>query len=56
MKHDLQLTLTISLHAPNDKIRSKIMPVNDRWKINEVIAACREYAEFTSSVYHLNIR
>lgn len=48
MKHDLQLTLTISLHAPNDKIRSKIMPVNDRWKINEVIAACREYAEFTS--------
>lgn len=48
MKHDLQLTLTISLHAPNDKIRSKIMPVNDRWKINEVIDACREYAEFTS--------
>lgn len=48
MKHDLQLTLTISLHGPNDEIRSKIMPVNDRWKINEVIAACREYAEFTS--------
>ena len=48
MKHDLQLTLTISLHSPNDEIRSKIMPVNDRWKINEVIAACREYAEFTS--------
>lgn len=48
MKHDLQLTLTISLHAPNDEIRSKIMPVNDRWKISEVIAACREYAEFTS--------
>lgn len=48
MKHDLQLTLTISLHAPNDEIRSKIMPVNDRWKINEVIAVCREYAEFTS--------
>lgn len=48
MKHDLQLTMTISLHAPNDEIRSKIMPVNDRWKINEVIAACREYAEFTS--------
>lgn len=48
MKHDLQLTLTISLHGPNDEIRSKTMPVNDRWKINEVIAACREYAEFTS--------
>uniref|UniRef100_UPI0040269FAF 23S rRNA (adenine(2503)-C(2))-methyltransferase RlmN n=1 Tax=Eubacterium sp. TaxID=142586 RepID=UPI0040269FAF len=48
MKHDPQLTLTISLHGPNDEIRSKIMPVNDRWKINEVIAACREYAEFTS--------
>ena len=48
MKLDLQLTLTISLHAPNDEIRSKIMPVNDRWKLNEVISACREYAEFTS--------
>lgn len=56
MKHDLQLTLTISLHAPNDEIRSKIMPVNDRWKINEVIAACREYAEFTSRRVSLNIR
>lgn len=48
MVRNLQLTLTISLHAPNDEIRSKIMPVNDKWKINEVISVCREYAKFTS--------
>lgn len=48
MERNLQLTLTISLHAPNDKIRSKIMPVNDKWKIGEVISACKDYAKFTS--------
>lgn len=48
MVRNLQLTLTISLHAPNDEIRSKIMPVNDKWKINEVISVCRDYAKFTS--------
>lgn len=48
MIRNLQLTLTISLHAPNDEIRSKIMPVNDKWKINEVISVCRDYAKFTS--------
>lgn len=48
MIRNLQLTLTISLHAPNDEIRSKIMPVNDKWKINDVISVCRDYAKFTS--------
>lgn len=48
MERNLQLTLTISLHAPNDEIRSRIMPVNDKWKISEVISACRDYAKFTS--------
>lgn len=47
MKLDLQLTLTISLHAPNDKIRSKTMPINNRYNIDELLNACREYANFT---------
>lgn len=48
MDLDLQLTLTLSLHAPNDKIRSKTMPVNEKWGIDEVIKAMRAYAQKTS--------
>lgn len=47
MKLALQITLTVSLHAPNDDIRDSIMPVNSKWKIGELIAVCREYAEAT---------
>lgn len=43
MKLNLQLTLTISLHAPNDEIRSNTMPINNKYKINELLKACREY-------------
>ncbi len=43
----LQITLTISLHAPNDAIRNSIMPVNEKWNIAELMSACREYAEKT---------
>lgn len=32
----LGLTLSISLHAPNDKIRSQTMPVNSKWNIEEL--------------------
>ncbi len=47
MQEKLQLTLSISLHAPNDKIRSKTMPINKRWGVDELLAACREYIEVT---------
>ncbi len=43
-----QLTLSVSLHAPNNMIRSKIMPVNRSWDIDELLKACRIYAEKTS--------
>lgn len=43
----LGLTLSISLHAPNDDIRSASMPINNRWQIDELIDVCREYAEKT---------
>lgn len=48
MEEDLQLTLSVSLHAPNDTIRSKMMPVNKKWCVNELISACRKYAGATS--------
>ncbi len=43
----LQLTLSVSLHAPDDETRSKIMPVNRRWPVEELLAACRAYYEKT---------
>ncbi len=46
-KH-LQLTLSVSLHAPNDEIRSRIMPVNSKWGTDELLRACRIYADKTS--------
>ncbi len=39
----LQLTLSVSLHAPEDETRSRIMPVNRRYPVAELMAACRAY-------------
>ena len=47
MNLNLQLTLTISLHAPNDEIRSNTMPINNKYKIDELLAVCRKYGEKT---------
>ncbi len=44
---NLPITLTISLHAPNDKIRSKTMPINDKWGIDEVLKSCKYYENKT---------
>lgn len=43
----LQLTLSVSLHAPNDRIRDTIMPVNKAYPTEELINACRRYYEAT---------
>ncbi|MBQ8580341.1 MAG: 23S rRNA (adenine(2503)-C(2))-methyltransferase RlmN [Oscillospiraceae bacterium] len=48
----LQLSLAISLHGPNNEIRSKIMPVNRAYPIEEVLAACRRYYDSTSRRIH----
>lgn len=48
MEKKLQLTLSISLHAPNDEIRSKTMPVNNRWNIETLLKACMDYTKATS--------
>lgn len=41
------ITLSVSLHAPNDDIRSRTMPVNRKYPINELLKACRYYADTT---------
>ncbi|MDD7647537.1 MAG: 23S rRNA (adenine(2503)-C(2))-methyltransferase RlmN [Ruminococcus bromii] len=43
----LQLTLSVSLHAPNDEIRSRTMPVNRKWNVEELLKACRYYSDVT---------
>lgn len=43
----LQITLAISLHAPNDEIRQKIMPIAKRYSIDELIRSAKEYANYT---------
>lgn len=42
-KENLPITLTISLHAPNDEIRDTIMPINHKYKISELIETCKNY-------------
>ncbi|MBQ1281933.1 MAG: 23S rRNA (adenine(2503)-C(2))-methyltransferase RlmN [Oscillospiraceae bacterium] len=46
-QEDLQLTLSVSLHAPDNETRTKIMPVNKRWPVEQLIDACRKYYEKT---------
>ena len=48
LDRQLQLTLSVSLHAPNNEIRSRIMPVNKSWDIDELLEACKIYAQKTS--------
>lgn len=43
----LGLTLSVSLHAPNDNIRNKSMPINKKYDINELLKACKYYADTT---------
>ncbi len=41
------LTLSVSLHAPNNQIRSKSMPINKSYDIDELLKACKYYSDFT---------
>ncbi len=43
----LGLTLSVSLHAPNNRIRSMSMPINNKYDIDELLKACRYYANTT---------
>ncbi|MBR3591968.1 MAG: 23S rRNA (adenine(2503)-C(2))-methyltransferase RlmN [Clostridia bacterium] len=47
-EHNLPITLSISLHAPNDEIRNRTMPVNKKWNIDALLSACREYQKVTT--------
>lgn len=46
-EENLPVTLCVSLHAPNDEIRRRTMPVANTWSIDEILGACRNYIQKT---------
>ena len=48
MNEEGQVNLAISLHAPNDEIRNKIMPISKRYKLEELMEAIKKYISFTN--------
>lgn len=47
-EYNMPITLSVSLHAPFDEIRSKMMPVNKKWNIESLIDACKRYQKVTT--------
>lgn len=43
-EEDLQVVLSISLHAPRDELRNRLMPINRRYPLQELLAACQNYS------------
>ncbi len=46
----IQFELSVSLHAPNDDLRSQLMPVNKKWPIDELLRACADYTTATKRI------
>jgi 23S rRNA (adenine2503-C2)-methyltransferase len=44
-EQEMPIRLALSLHAPDDALRSEIMPVNDRYRLSDVLDACRRFYE-----------
>ncbi len=47
-KENMPITLSVSLHAPNNEIRNSIMPVNKKYPVEELIKACKDYIKTTT--------
>lgn len=47
-KEQFQITLAISLHAPNDSLRKTMMPIANKYSVEEIIKACRYYIKETN--------
>jgi 23S rRNA (adenine2503-C2)-methyltransferase len=43
---DCPVALAVSLHAPNDELRSNLVPLNQKYSIDDLMSACRRYLEF----------
>ena len=49
-EENLQVELSVSLHAPTDELRSRLMPVNRKWPLNELMPACGDYTQRTGRI------
>src|SRR5690606_18263648 len=45
LSDELDVSLAISLHAPNDELRDKLVPLNRKYPLAELLAACRRYSD-----------
>lgn len=46
-REELPVTLSVSLHSAVNSVRSQIMPINNKWSVEELLSACREYFDIT---------
>ncbi len=46
----IQFELSVSLHAPNNALRDELIPVNKKWPIDELLAACADYTKATKRI------
>jgi 23S rRNA (adenine2503-C2)-methyltransferase len=46
-QHELQVTLAVSLHAPNQRLRSTLVPTADNYEIDDLLDECRDYVQIT---------
>ena len=49
LREALPVSLAVSLHAPNDKLRDELVPINRKWPLAELLAACRRYIDTAGS-------
>ncbi len=49
LRDTLPVSLAVSLHAPNDALRDRLVPINRKWPLAELLAACRRYIEGAAS-------
>jgi len=49
-KEGLQIELSVSLHASTDAVRSKLVPINKRYPLKDLMAACKDYVESTNRI------
>jgi 23S rRNA (adenine2503-C2)-methyltransferase len=47
IKEKLPITLAVSLHAPNDALRRRLIPTLTKWSVEKIIEACRDYVAGT---------
>lgn len=46
----IQVELSVSLHSADDKVRSKLVPINKKYPLNDLIAACKDYTNKTKRI------